>query len=191
MNDSTAAGTQETENRRLMDTVATVPLLSTVGDLAALLARLPQDMPLVLDGHVRVADPNDTSLVHTITPRIVGVVQDVGTEASVMRPALELDLVYVPDAEESVQAAAAVRSDLPPHSPLARAEARLKDGYLVEGLLDAATVLDNTARLLGTTALDWMEYDGADAQALQAEADRIHHAVARLRALAPGVELPA
>ncbi|MGW2586658.1 hypothetical protein ACWCYZ_36085 [Streptomyces virginiae] len=191
MSDSTAAGTQEMENRRLMDTVATVPLLSTVGDLAALLARLPQDMPLVLDDHVRVADPNDTGLVHTITPRIVGVVQDVGTEASVLRPALELGLVHVPDAEESVQAAAAVRSDLPPHSPLARAEARLEDGYLVEGLLDAATVLDNTARLLGTTALDWMEYDGADAQALQAEADRIHHAVARLRALAPGVELPA
>ncbi|MET9695173.1 hypothetical protein ABZY81_43590 [Streptomyces sp. NPDC006514] len=190
MSDSTAAGTQETENRRLMDTVATVPLLSTVGDLAALLARLPQDMPLVLDDHVRVAEPNDTSLVHTITPRIVGVVQDVGTEAAVMRPALELGLVYVPDAEESVQAAAAVRSDLPPHSPLARAEARLKDGYLVEGLLDAATVLDNTARLLGATALDWLEYDGADAQALQAEADRIHHAVARLRALAPGVEWP-
>ncbi|MGW8573252.1 hypothetical protein [Streptomyces niveus] len=190
MSDSTAADTQETYNRRLMDTVATVPVLSTVGDLAALLARLPHNMPLVLDDHARVTDPDDTSLVHAVTPRIVGVSQVVGTGAAVMGPALELGLVYVPDAGESVKAAAAVRPELPPRSPLDRAEARLKDGYVVEGLLAAATVLDNTALLLGRTGPDWLEYDGADAQALQTEADLIHQAAVRLRALAPGVKLP-
>ncbi|MCJ0875651.1 hypothetical protein [Streptomyces sp. AP-93] len=183
MSDSTAEGTRETENRRLMDTVTTVPLLSTVGDLAALLARLPQDMPLVLDEHTRVTDPSDTGLVQAITPRIVGVVPHVG-------PALQLGLVYVPDAEESVRAAAAARFDLPPHNPLARAEVLLKHGYVVDGLLDAATVLDHIALLLEKTGPDWLEYDGADAQALQAEADRIRHAVVQLRALAPGAELP-
>ncbi|GGZ95189.1 hypothetical protein GCM10010371_63900 [Streptomyces subrutilus] len=189
MSDSTS-GMQETGNRRLMGTVAAVPLLDTVGDLAALLARLPQDMPLVLDDHVRDTDPDDTSLVHAITPRIVGVVGDIGTGPAALRPALELGLVYVPDAGKSVRAAAAVRSDLPPRNPLVRAEVRLEDGYLVEGLLDAATVLDRTAQLLGTTAPDWLEHDSADAQALQAEADRIHQAVVRIRALATGVESP-
>ncbi|MFD6333194.1 hypothetical protein ACFWGI_26950 [Streptomyces niveus] len=41
MSDSIAAGTQETDSRRLMDTVATVPVLSTVGDEHGQRHRIP------------------------------------------------------------------------------------------------------------------------------------------------------
>ncbi|MYW69092.1 hypothetical protein GTY65_34220 [Streptomyces sp. SID8379] len=175
---------------QLAATIAAHPMLDSVGALTALLAQLPPEMALKLDEHVR-ADPSERDQVYTVTPRLVGMVSGIGTETAHMTPGLELGTVYVPaDGEEDVQAAAAVRRHLPPFDTLARAEDRIDDGNLREGLKDLSAVLQNIALLLEETAPKWLARGDEAAESLRVEAGRIAHAADRVTQLAETVEVP-
>lgn len=172
---------------RLRSAVASAPMVDTVGELRALLERLPDEMPLSLDDHHR-ALPGEENQVHTIHPRLVGTVSGLGTPAESKQPGLMLTQVYVPfPAEEEEQAAVATRDDLPAYGELARAAHYLERGELRPGLKDAAEVLDEVAHLVGEVAADYTEHD-EDGSNLRVEAKRITHAAERLRKLSDEVE---
>ncbi|MGP9023195.1 hypothetical protein ACT1U9_32925 (plasmid) [Streptomyces sp. BR1] len=178
------------QEQKLVDTIAAHPMLDSVGALAALLAQLPPEMALKLDELVR-ADPAEPDQVYTVTPRLVGMVSGIGTEDAKMTPGLELGTVYVPaDGAEDVQAAAAVRRDLPPYDTLARAEDRIDNGRLREGFKDLSAVLQNIALLLEEVAPKWLAHGDPAAESLRVEAGRIAHAADRVTQLSETVEVP-
>ncbi|WP_413102541.1 hypothetical protein [Streptomyces sp. Inha503] len=178
------------QEKRLAATIAAHPMLDSVGALAALLAQLPPKMALTLDEHVR-ADPAEEDQVYTVTPRLVGMVSGIGTEEAHMTPGLELGTVYIPaDGAEDIQAAAAVRRDLPPYDTLARAEDRIDTGDLNDGLKDLSTVLHGIGLLLEEVAPKWLERGDEAAESLRVEAGRIANAADRVRQLAASVEVP-
>ncbi|MFF3554288.1 hypothetical protein ACFYXL_12835 [Streptomyces tsukubensis] len=172
---------------RLAAAIAAHPVLDTVGDLVRLLSQLPPDMALTLDQHVR-ADPAEPTEVYTITPRLVGLVDE---ETAQTVPGLQLGTVYVPaDGDDGAQAAAAARRDLLPENALARAGARILDGReLPAGLKDLTGVLQDVGLLLGEGA-KWLSQDDPAMTSLQVEADRLGHAAARIAQLADMVEAP-
>lgn len=182
---------EKKEMARVAQVVEAVPMLDTVGDLAALLAQLPADMPLSLDEFVR-ADPAEKDQVHTVTPRVVAVAEGLGTDDPPLpRQGLQLSLVYVPaDGDEAAQATVAARRDLPPYEPMDRAEARIDGGDLRGGLLDLATVLERAALLVGETTPKWLQTGDPAAQSLRVEAERIEYTADRVRTLAENAEVP-
>ncbi|MGD6765961.1 hypothetical protein ACOKM5_44270 [Streptomyces sp. BH097] len=178
------------QEEQLATTIAAHPMLDSVGGLARLLSQLPSEMALKLDEYVR-ADPAEPDQVYTVTPRLVGMVSGLGTESAHMTPGLELGTVYIPaDAEEDVQAAAAVRRHLPPYDVLPRAEDRIDNGDLRGGMKDLAAVLANVALLIEETTPKWLATGDPVAESLRVEAERITHAAARVTQLAETVEVP-
>ncbi|MFF9670340.1 hypothetical protein ACF1GS_01360 [Streptomyces eurythermus] len=184
-----APGPRETpapgEEQRLAATVAAHPMLDSVGALASLLARLPPELPLWLDEHVRW-DPDERlkQQLLTVTPRIVGVASAVETEDAAMEPGLELGTVCIPfDSTPDARAAVAVRRDLLPADPYASAEERLEQGDVPGALGDLATLLQDIAALLSDVT-DGMERGSSDTESLRVEASRIGQAAARIARLA-------
>jgi hypothetical protein len=176
-----------TETDRLRTAVAAVPMVDTVGQLRALLEQLPDEMPLSLDEYHR-ALPGEPAEVHTVHPRLVGLVADLGTPAERKGRGLMLSQVFVPfPAGEEEQAAVATRHDLPAYGELARAAHYLERGELRPGLKDVAEVLEELAYLVGEVAAEFTE-QVKDGSALRVEAKRITHAAERVGRLADEVE---
>ncbi|WP_455355911.1 hypothetical protein [Streptomyces sp. SYSU K217416] len=186
--DADAGDTYKQQAPRLRSAVATAPMVDTVGELRALLEQLPDEMPLSLDDHHR-ALPDEENQVHTIHPRLVGMVSGLGTPAESKQPGLMLTQVYVPfPAEEEEQAAVATRDDLPAYAELARAAYYLERRELRPGLKDVAGVLDEVAHLVGEVAAECVPTGSDAASTLRVETERITHTGARVRKLADEVE---
>ncbi|MFE3502976.1 hypothetical protein [Kitasatospora sp. NPDC059160] len=176
------------EEKPLVAAVAAHPMLDSVGALAHLLAQLPPEMSLWLDGHAR-EDPDNRPRQQflAVTPRIVGVTSPAGTERS-MEPGLELGTVYVPfDSDPGSQAAAAVRRDLLPECAYARAEERMEQGAVPGALGDIASVLEDVGGLLRAAA-EWLDRASSDAQNLHVEASRISQAAERVAQMAKSIK---
>ncbi|MFE7268536.1 hypothetical protein ACFU9B_42305 [Streptomyces sp. NPDC057592] len=188
MADASDQADTTTEANRVRAALAAHPMLDSVGDLAQLLAKLPPDMALVLDEHVRV-DPDEPGQTYTVTPRLTGMVDySAGTPQQTL--GLELGQVCVPAYEDdAAQAAAVVRRGLVPENTLVRGERRVEGGDLRDGLTDVTAVLESVARLL-TDAAAWLGTGDPDADSLRVEAGRIDHAAARVAQLAKTVEVP-
>ncbi|MFB8044177.1 hypothetical protein ACFC8F_23185 [Streptomyces hydrogenans] len=173
---------------RIRAALTAQPMLNSVGDLMRLLSQLPPDMPLTLDEHVRT-DPTGLGQMYTVTPRVIGMYNHQAKPPG-MAPGLELGLVCIPaEEDEAEQAAAAVRRDLLPENPLARAEARVQGGAIPAGLKDLTGLLKDAKHLLAESA-DWLSRDDPAGESLRVEADRIGHAAARIAQLADTVEVP-
>ncbi|MFE4829822.1 hypothetical protein [Streptomyces sp. NPDC056672] len=187
-----ARDTHAEQAPRLRAAIAAAPMVDTVGELRALLERLPGEMPLQLADHHR-ALPDEEDQVHTVHPSLVAMVSGLATPAESKQPGLLLTQVYVPfPADEEEQAAVATRDDLVPAVPaygeLARAAHYLERGQLRLGLKDVAEVLEELAHLVGEVAAGYVSR-GSDAEStLRVETERIAHTAARVGKLADEVE---
>ncbi|MGK3943377.1 hypothetical protein ABK046_33670 [Streptomyces caeruleatus] len=173
------------DGHRHREAVAAVPMLDTVGELRALLERLPDQMPLTLDDHPR-ALPGAGNRVHTVHPRRVVTVSEPGTNPQWHEPHLMLTQVYIPEgASDEEQAAIATRHDLPPaHAELARASYHLQRGDLEHGLGDLAAILSEAAHLMSNVAPCHVKTRSEQVNALRTEAERLTQAALQVRKLA-------
>ncbi len=175
-------------HQAVLDTVAAHPYLEPVGDLARLLAALPQDTPLTLDHHGRVApEYRDQPVLQAVTPRIVAIGDIEGDQPMTLRPGLELGTVLVPETDDTALITAqATRRNLLPAEDLARVSAVFEDadGTLREGLEAAADSLDLLGHVVGQDVGKYVPDENRDLQdSLRIEGARIDSAAARVRAL--------
>ncbi|WP_189935636.1 hypothetical protein [Streptomyces sulfonofaciens] len=160
-----------------------MPTLGRVGDLALLLSRLPQHMPLVLDAHVRAAEDGADG-AYTVTPRLVDVVLDGGTDSARAGVGLQLGMVLMrAGLDEGAQADLAGRRDLPPRNAFERARHLIDRGHLRQGLTALAEVQEYISVLLDWETARWLE-NGDLTDSLGIEALRAGHTADRLHALA-------
>lgn len=167
------------------------PILDTVGDLAALLALLPPELPLFVDEVVRigrgaesegedprfvvVAEPATTSHTPQLPVR-----DDAGNSYDVLEPALQLGTRVLP-----LPDAPAPTKTRPYHLP-DRLDDTLERGEIAEYLGLLGQHLTGIARNLTHDAPGW--WSGGTTPELAASADELRAIANRLTAHAPTVE---
>ncbi|MDS0140610.1 MULTISPECIES: hypothetical protein [unclassified Amycolatopsis] len=169
------------------------PIVSTVAELGELLGRLPGEIALVVEDHVRV--PRGVTLgedavlvvvaemtqVHTAPATPVS--DDRGQEYHVLEPALQLALQWLPDAA----APACAVEDTVAENLFVRAMAAAEDGRLAECLTSAAALLEQLAVALDTEIPEWLPGGRPTTQLSQA-ASTLRYVSAALGRHAPGLE---
>ncbi|MFF2780346.1 hypothetical protein ACFVU3_36245 [Streptomyces sp. NPDC058052] len=162
--------------------------VTTTGELAAVLAALPADTPLFLGEHV-IARPDlaygpDTvpTVVAFVIPSADPTDHDNGDRIHRMMPALNLTTVYVTRGQDAGEELG--QHPLLPVESLARAEHRLPNGDLDDGIRDAADSVHQIAGLLGEGA-EFIPDDHDAHTAIHVEITRLEAASERLRKIAP------
>jgi hypothetical protein len=170
------------------------PVLETVGDLAALLALLPPDLPLWLDELVRTDRDNPASgdnAVDVVVAEIIPLTsrpsallsRGDGQDLHELVPALQLGRRVLP----SSSAATVAPENTRPYYLYDRADEALEEGELGTYLTLAAQQLKVIARSLDTEIPGWLPFDRPVPE-LATEADRLRVVATALDALAPTVE---
>ena len=157
--------------------------ITTTGELAAVLARLPQDTPVFLgEGVVSHPGPIEDP-VHSVVAHITACAEpsqpDDPDSVHQMRPALGLTTIRIADGQDP--GAEFEREGTEPHEPLTRAEDRLTShGNLADGIRDAAHVIDTVALLLQEGA-EFIPPEHDAHVTITVETSRLRHAADRLR----------
>jgi hypothetical protein len=168
------------------------PILDSVGDLAALVAKLPPEIAVVLDDQVRTgrdtpAEGKDVVFavvaeMATMTMDPKTPVRDLdGQEHDVLEPALQLGtrVLASPQAPAPADTRAYHLHD--------RAEEALEDGEVGTYLTLVARQLEQVARHLDSTIPGWLPYDRA-APELLVDAERLRAVAASLAGQAPAIQ---
>ncbi|MFI9155691.1 hypothetical protein [Streptomyces sp. NPDC053367] len=180
----------ETATARFLRALPGAREVTTTGELAAILARLPEATPLFVTDHVvshpgPLDDPVHAVVAH-LTPGAEPADPDNPDSEYRMLPALGLTTIRV----DSTQNAGAEfeRDGVEPNDPLTRAEDRLTSrGDLDGGIRDAAHVVDLAARLLDEGA-QFIPSDHEAHATVTVETSRLRHAAERLRKVAPDAQ---
>ena len=188
--DTAAAAEAETATARFMRALPGAREVTTTGELAAILAKLPGDTPLFLEDHI-VGHPGPVDdPVHAVVAHLTACAEpvdpgDLDSEHR-MRPALGLTTIRVGHGQDA--GAEFERDGVQPYDQLARAEERLRlTGDLDGGIRDAADVIDTVAALLDEGA-KFVPADDAAHTTVAVETSRLRHAADRLRKVAPAAQ---
>jgi hypothetical protein len=152
------------------------PVLETVGDLAALLALLPADLPLWLDDQVRTDRDNPASggdVAHVVVAEVIALASPPsallshgdGQDFHELVPALQLGTRVLP----SSSVAAAAPEHTRPYYLHDRAEAALEDGEIGAYLTLAAKQLTGIASNLDSEVIRWLGSDSATSDRVTSE----------------------
>ncbi|MFD4412470.1 hypothetical protein [Streptomyces sp. NPDC058475] len=180
----------QTATARFLRALPSAREVTTTGELAAILARLPEDTPLFLTDHV-VSHPGPLGdPVHAVVAHLTSGAEptdpDDPDSGYRMLPALGLTTIRVDSTHNA--GAEFERDGVEPHDPLTRAEDRLTSrGDLVGGIRDAAHVVDLVARLLDEGAR-FIDSDHEAHATVTVETSRLRHAAERLRKAAPDAQ---
>lgn len=170
------------------------PVLETVGDLAALLALLPADLPLWLDDQVRTDRDKPASggdVAHVVVAEVIALASPPsallsrgdGEDFHELVPALQLGTRVLP----SSSAAAAAPERTRPYYLHDRAEAALEDGEIGTYLTLAAQQLAGIASNLDSEVTRWLPSDRVTPE-LTKDARQLRGLAAALATLAPIAE---
>ncbi|MGD6757320.1 hypothetical protein [Streptomyces sp. BH105] len=166
--------------------------VSETGELAAILAALPENTPLFLgDQVVSRPDLSGTEVLQAVvahwTPCAEPADPDAPRGLHRMMPALGLTTVQTEWGQNPGAEFRDHKDELLPVEASDRAETRLTDGDLEGGIKDAADAIDLIAHLLDEGA-DFIPH-GHDAHTtVQVETSRLRQAAERLRKIAPDAQ---
>ncbi|MFD5848155.1 hypothetical protein [Streptomyces chartreusis] len=187
--DEQATEAAETATARFLQGLPGAREVTTTGELAAILARLPADTPLFLADPVAhpgtVEDP-----VHAVVAHLTACAEpsdpDDLDSMHRMRPALGLTTIRVGSGQDA--GAEFERDGVEPSDKLARAENRLDStGDLAGGIRDAADVVAMIAELLDA-GTKFIPSDHDAHATVTVETSRLRHAAERLRKTAPDAQ---